>query len=92
MHSFLLPLVPFVYEKRTNCEAIIQPSKDHFEIIDIPFIATPDAIPSWFTFQLDSSEHATKNHMSHHSIYGGTDRSGDLDMLTVHCLYFSDML
>ena len=45
MHSFLLPLVPFVYEKWTDCEAFMQPSQDHFEIIDIPFIATPDAIP-----------------------------------------------
>ncbi len=45
MHSLLLPLVPFVYEKWTDCEAFIQPSQDHFEIIDIPFIATPDAIP-----------------------------------------------
>ena len=45
MHSLLLPLEPFIYEKWTDCEALIQPSKDHFEIIVIPFIATPDAIP-----------------------------------------------
>jgi len=42
---FMLPLVPSM-RSGLIVKRIGQPSKDRFEIIDIPFIATPYAIPS----------------------------------------------
>jgi len=49
MHSFMLPLVPLSIGSELVVKRLDQPSKDHSQIIDIPFIATPDAIPSWCT-------------------------------------------
>ncbi len=45
MHSFMLPLVPLSIGSELVVKRPDQPSKDHSQIIDIPFIATPDAIP-----------------------------------------------
>jgi len=47
LHSFMLPFVPLSTRSGLIVKRLGQLSKDHFKIIDIPFIATPDAIPSW---------------------------------------------